>query len=94
MSIGTLNYQSVDRNILYPSTSTHSFPLNHNRFGIGLVELDLWDTYLLTVYSETLLNRLVALSGGNNYSLQMPVLADNRNSGNYAGLKDRQEGYF
>jgi len=88
MSIGTLDYQSGDRHILYSCTSTHYFPLNHNRFAILLVELDFWDTYLLTVYSGTLLNRLVLLSGGNN-SLQMPVLADYWNSGKYAGLNDR-----
>jgi len=94
MSIGTLHYQSDDRNILYSCTSTHSFPLKHNRFAIGLVELDFWDTYLLTLYSGTLMNRLVALSGGNNYSLQLPVLADIWNSGKYDGLNDKYEGYF
>jgi len=89
MSIETLHYQAGDRHILYSCTFTHYFPLNRNRFAILLVDLDFWDTYLLTVYSGTLLNRLVALSGGNNYSLQMPVLADYWNSGKYAGLNDR-----
>jgi hypothetical protein len=89
MSIGTLHYQSGNRHILYSCTSTDYFSLNHNRFAIGLVELEFWDTYLLTVYSGTLLNRLVALSGGNNYSLQIPVLAYDWNSGKCAGLNDR-----
>lgn len=94
MSTGTLHYQSDDGHILYSRTSTHSFPLKHNRFATGLVELDVWDTYLLTVYSGTLMNRLVTLSGGNNYSLQMSVLADDWNYGKYAGLNDREKGYF